>query len=242
MEMNSDAYQLRGVSKSYAGREVLNVSRLDIHRAETLAIVGPNGAGKSTLLRILGFLEPCSEGEIRYGGKAIAYPPPLELRRRIAHVFQRPLMLKRSVWSNVAYGLRLRGERNDRAVDEMLARLDLEDLAHEPAVSLSGGEMQRVALARALVLEPDVLLLDEPTANLDPSNVGLLEAMIESIHALGRTTIVLVTHNVFQARRRADRVAMLLGGKLIEVAETSAFFDHPADSRVSAFVRGEMVY
>ena len=242
MEMNLNSYKLRGVRKSYAGREVLNIAQLDIKRGETLAVVGPNGAGKSTLLRILSYLEPSSEGEIWFDGRLVEYPASVELRRRIALVFQRPLMLKRSVWRNVAYGLMLRGERNDQAVQDMLAQLDLEFCAHEPALSLSGGEMQRVALGRALVLQPDILLLDEPTANLDPHNVAMLEAMIESIHAAGQTTVVLVTHNVHQARRRADRVAMLLGGNLIEVAETSAFFDYPGDPRVAAFVRGEMVY
>jgi tungstate transport system ATP-binding protein len=242
MEVNANSYQLRGVHKSYGERVVLSVEQLDIRRGETLAIVGPNGAGKSTLLRILGFLEPCSEGEIRFDGRPAKYPAQLDMRRCIAMVFQRPLMLKRSVRRNVAYGLRLRGERNDQAVNEILERLDLEYCAHESALSLSGGEMQRVALARALVLKPEILLLDEPTANLDPHNVAMLEGMIESIRTAGQTTIVLVTHNVHQARRRADRVAMLLGGKMIEVAETSDFFQNPGDPRVGAFVRGEMVY
>jgi tungstate transport system ATP-binding protein len=241
MEVSS-SYRLVGLRKQYAGREVLNVEKLDILRGETLAIVGPNGAGKSTLLRILGFLEPGSAGKTWFEGRRMAFPVPLELRRRIALVFQRPLMLKRSVWSNVAYGLRLRGERKDEAVKKILRDLDLDHCAHESAMSLSGGEMQRVALARALVLNPDILLLDEPTANLDPRNVALLEGMIEKIRETRKTTIVLVTHNVYQAKRRADRVAMLLGGKLIEVAETSQFFQNPTDQRVSAFVRGEMVY
>jgi tungstate transport system ATP-binding protein len=242
MEMSGIIYRLRGLRKSYAGREVLSVAELDIRRGETLAIVGPNGAGKSTLLRILGFLEPGSAGEIKFEGRRMQYPVPLDLRRRIALVFQRPLMLKHSVWSNIAYGLRLRGGRDDDAVKRMLSDLDLEYCARDSAQNLSGGEMQRVALARALVLNPDVLLLDEPTANLDPRNVAMLEERIKSIGATGETTIVLVTHNVHQARRRADRVAMLLGGKLVEVADTSTFFQTPSDPRVSAFVRGEMVY
>lgn len=242
MEMSGSIYRLIALRKRYAGREVLNVEELDILRGETLAVVGPNGAGKSTLLRMLNFLEPACAGETWFEDRRMEFPAPLELRRRIALVFQRPLMLRRSVWSNVAYGLRLRGERNAEAVNDVISDLDLEYCAHDSAMNLSGGEMQRVALARALVLNPDILLLDEPTANLDPRNVALLEGMIEKIRETRKTTIVLVTHNVHQAKRRADRVAMLLGGKLIEVAETAEFFERPTDKRVLAFVRGEMVY
>ncbi len=242
MEVVGSSYRLRGLRKQYAGRDVLDVAELEIQRGETLAIVGPNGAGKSTLLRILSFLEPGSAGEIWFEGQRMQFPAPLDLRRRIAFVFQRPIMLRRSVRDNVAYGLRLRGEKDDEAVERALQDLDLEYCAHESAMNLSGGEMQRVALARALVLEPDVLLLDEPTANLDPRNVALLESMIESIRDGGRTTVVLVTHNVHQAKRRADRVAMLLGGKLIEVGRTPDFFKNPKDPRAAGFVRGEMVY
>jgi tungstate transport system ATP-binding protein len=241
VEVDHSSYRLQDLRKQYAGRDVLNVAELEIQRGETLAIVGPNGAGKSTLLRILSFLEPGSAGEIWFEGQRMLYPAPLDLRRRIALVFQRPIMLRRSVRGNVAYGLRLRGEKDDGAVEQVLRDLDLEYCAHESALNLSGGEMQRVALARALVLEPEVLLLDEPTANLDPRNVALLEGMIETIRETGKTTVVLVTHNVHQAKRRADRVAMLLGGKLIEVAQTSDFFKSPKDPRAAAFVRGEMV-
>ena len=115
-------------------------------------------------------------------------------------------------------------------------------MATVQARKLSGGERQRVAMARALALRPDVLLLDEPTANLDPYNVGLIEELIVDYQKTRNTTIVLVSHNIFQARRLADRCALLLEGGLIEVAERETFFETPGDLRVSAFVRGEMVY
>ena len=124
----------------------------------------------------------------------------------------------------------------------MLERVGLAHLMRHPAQALSGGEMQRVALARALVLQPRVLLLDEPTANLDPYNVGLIEDIIRQTNAEHGTTIVIVTHNVFQAHRLATRTGLMLGGKLIELTDTATFFSSPADERTSAFVRGDMVY
>jgi tungstate transport system ATP-binding protein len=120
--------------------------------------------------------------------------------------------------------------------------LGLGDLAGARARSLSGGEAQRVALARALIIEPRVLLLDEPTANLDPYNVNLIEDVIRRVNRERGTSMVLVTHNVFQARRLAHRVCLLLNGHLVEVADTAAFFESPSDPRTAAFVRGDMVY
>jgi tungstate transport system ATP-binding protein len=118
----------------------------------------------------------------------------------------------------------------------------LSALARQQARTLSGGEAQRVALARAIVLQPDVLLLDEPTANLDPYNVGLIEEIVKGLNRQQGTTLVLVTHNVFQAKRLAHRVALVLEGQLVEVTEIETFFESPQDPRTAAFVRGEMVY
>jgi tungstate transport system ATP-binding protein len=168
---------------------------------------------------------------------------PLDLRRRITTVFQEPKLLNRSVSANVGYGLRLRGLRNHKKhVQGALSQVGLSALARQKASTLSGGEAQRVALARAMVLEPEVLLLDEPTANLDPYNVALIEDIIQVLNQDRGTTMVLVTHNIFQAKRLAHRVAFLLNGQLIEVSDCATFFDRPRDPRTSAFVRGEMVY
>ncbi|MSS72653.1 MAG: phosphate ABC transporter ATP-binding protein [Candidatus Latescibacteria bacterium] len=235
-------YRLRGVQRRYAGRTVLDVGHLAISPGEMLAIVGPSGAGKSTLLRLLNFLEPPDAGSILFDGQPVPSSPPLAIRRRVTTVFQRPVLLNRSVRDNVAYGLRLRGEPPDGRVEEMLARMALTPLARAPAHQLSGGEIQRVALARALVLHPDVLLLDEPTANLDPYNVALIESIVQEQNAGLRVTVVLVTHNVFQARRIAGRVGLLLDGRLIEIAPAVDFFERPGDPRTSAFVKGEMIY
>ena len=238
-------FELRGVVKRYGPRAVLTVDRLDIRRGEMLAVVGPSGAGKTTLLRLLNFLESSTEGAIRFGDAVVqgAQPVPLALRRRITTVAQRPVLLRRSVEANVAYGLRLRGHRHfAQEVAAALAEVGLTELAKQPARTLSGGEAQRVALARAMILRPDALLLDEPTANLDPYNVGLIEQIITRLNREHGTTIVLVTHNVFQAHRLAERVALMLEGRIVEVAATETFFNAPADPRTGAFVRGEMVY
>jgi len=238
-------YQLRDLAKEYNSRRVLSVERLDIRQGEIFALVGPSGAGKSTLLRLLNFLEPPTGGSIRFLGAefSASRPVPLQLRRRVTTVFQRPTLLNRSVWANVRYGLQLRGRRNAaRQVEMALEHVGLTDLARQHARTLSGGEAQRVALARAMVLQPDVLLLDEPTANLDPYNVGLIEDIVRSLNRERGTSLVLVTHNVFQARRLAHRVALLLEGRIVEVADVESFFQSPRDPRTAAFVRGEMVY
>jgi tungstate transport system ATP-binding protein len=243
--MSNPLFRLRNVSKRYGDRQVVAVDALDIAQGESLALVGPSGAGKSTLLRLLNFLEAPSGGAIhfhdhRYDGTTL---PPLELRRRVTTVFQRPILLKRTVEENVAYGLHLRGRSGGG--DLVAAALDevgLGKLAKAQARTLSGGEAQRVALARAMILQPDALLLDEPTANLDPYNVGLIEAIVGRLHRDHGTTLVLVTHNVFQAKRVAQRVALMLDGQIVETAPTDAFFTTPRDPRTAAFVRGEMVY
>jgi len=238
-------FQIEGLTKVYGVREVLRVESLEVKQSEILGIMGPSGSGKSTLLRLLNFLEPPTEGTILFLGKAIQGngSPPLDLRRKMTMVFQRPVLLSGTVRENVAYGLRLRKEKGtDGRVEEILHWVGLEELASLPARTLSGGERQRVALARAMVIEPEVLLLDEPTANLDPYNVSLMEEIITSIKEQRGTTIVLVTHNVFQARRLSDRVAFILGGRIIEVGKTEKVFTEPQDPRTAAFVQGEMVY
>ena len=243
--MSDVVYHLEGVSKSYNGRLVLRVDSLDIRRGEILAVVGPSGAGKSTLLRLLNFLEPPTSGSIRFLDSEFSPERtlPLELRRRVTTVFQRPILLNRTVWANVAYGLKLRGRRQSAGqVQAALEQVGLTSIAQQKARTLSGGEAQRVALARAMVLQPDVLLLDEPTANLDPYNVGLIEEIVRTLNVERGTSLILVTHNVFQAKRLAHRIALFLEGQIAEIADAEEFFGSPRDPRTAAFVRGEMVY
>jgi tungstate transport system ATP-binding protein len=237
-------YELEAVTRRYNERLVLDIDRLQIRAGEVLALVGPSGAGKSTLLRLLNFLESPTGGRITFRGHRVdTSSVPLDLQRRVTTVFQRPVLLSGSVLDNVAYGLKLRRSPHARQVATVaLERIGLDQLAHKPARTLSGGEMQRVALARAMVIEPEVLLLDEPTANLDPYNVRLIEQTVAELHRQHGTTLVLVTHNVFQARRLAQRVALMLEGRVVELADVETFFEAPRDTRTVAFVRGDMVY
>lgn len=243
--MNEPIYRLQDVRQLYNEREVLNINQLQIFQGEILGLVGPSGAGKSTLLRLLNFLESPTEGTILF--KDVPFRPgqkiPMALRRRVTTVFQQPHLLNRSVSANVQYGLRLRNNSNSHArVEAALEQVGLQHIANQRARTLSGGEAQRVALARALVIEPDVLLLDEPTANLDPYNVSLIEKIITQSNRERKTTIVLVTHNIFQAKRLAQRVALLLDGRIVEIGDVQSFFESPNDSRTAAFIGGEMVY
>jgi tungstate transport system ATP-binding protein len=236
-------YRLIDLQQTYNGRRVLNIDRLAIDRGEVLALVGPSGAGKSTLLRLLNFLERPSGGTLAFDGEVIVDKPPLEQQRRVTTVFQRPALLHRSVAANIAYGLRLRGRKlPDSELVAWLDRLGLTHLARQSAPKLSAGEAQRVALARALVLRPDVLLLDEPSANLDPYNIGLIERLVAEAHAETGMTVVWVTHDIFQARRVASRVAFLLGGRLVELADAATFFSAPTTPQAAAFLRGELVF
>jgi len=235
-------YQLKNIEHRYGARLVLKLETLSVKRGEALALVGPSGAGKSTLLRLLNFLEAPTAGEIVFDGETITPEAPLSVVRRITTVFQRPILLNRSVRANVVYGLELRGLRDEARVAAALQQVGLQEFANAPAHKLSGGEQQRAALARALALKPEVLLLDEPTANLDPYNVNLIEQIVREQNQTQGATVVLVTHNLFQAKRLASRTGLLLNGELIELASTEDFFNAPQDPRTAAFVQGKMVW
>lgn len=235
-------YQLENIEHRYGARVVLKLETLSVQRGEVLALVGPSGAGKSTLLRLLNFLETPTAGKIVFDGNALTAEAPLNFARRVTTVFQRPILLNRSVQANIAFGLQLRGKQDEARVQAALQQVGLQAFANAPARKLSGGEQQRAALARALVLQPDVLLLDEPTANLDPYNVNLIEQIVREQNQTQGTTVVLVTHNLFQAKRLAHCTGLLLNGQLIEMALTEDFFAAPQDARTAAFVRGEMVW
>ena len=243
--MKKIIYHLQNVRKDYSDRSVLQVDELDIYQGEVFALVGPSGAGKSTLLRLLNFLESPTQGTIHFEKSEFSATRdmPVDIRRKVTTVFQNPMLLNRSVWANVHYGLKLRGLRDSSArIQAALDNVGMLEFAEKRARFLSGGEAQRVALARAIVLQPEVLLLDEPTANLDPYNIGVIEETVAELNRRQGTTVVLVTHNIFQARRMAQRVALLLDGDVVEIAGVDEFFSSPRDPRTAAFVRGEMVY
>ena len=202
-------------------------------------VLGHNGSGKSLLLRLChGLLTP-TDGRVVWGG-----PFAKEARKRQAMVFQRPVMLRRSAAANIDYALALRGfSGNDRKrrLSEALRNTGLSELAARPARVLSGGEQQRLALARAWSLEPEVLFLDEPTANLDPAASRAVERIIDAIHASG-TKIIMTTHDLGQARRLADEVMFLHGGRLVERSPAEAFFEKPRTDTADAFMRGELYW
>ncbi len=235
---------LRGVRVRHGAAEILAVDALDVLEGEVLGVIGPNGAGKSTLLRILGLLETPAEGEVRLRGRVVYPAHALAERRRMALVFQQPALADMAVAANVELGLRFRGvpraERAGRA-RRWLDRLGIGKLADRSARTLSGGEAQRVALARALVLQPEVLLLDEPFAALDqPTRVTLI-ADVGTILRADRVTTVLVTHDRGEAQALADRVAVILGGRICQLDETARVFNAPASEEVARFVGVETI-
>jgi tungstate transport system ATP-binding protein len=237
--------RLNGVRKRHDASFMLEVEDLQIATGEMLCLLGPTGAGKSTLLRLLSALEQSSVGEVKiFDHRLDQGPLPLSRQRKIAMVFQRPQLLSGTVRANIEYGLRVRGERADLAdrVDAVLRRLNLQPLADQAATKLSGGQAQLVALARALVVEPELLLLDEPTSQLDPAHVALVEQAVADERKSPERTIVWATHNLFQARRISERVAFLLNGELIEVSASDNFFESPSDPRTAEFVEGKMIY
>jgi len=238
---------LLDVHKSFGPKEVLRGIDAEIQEKEIFAIVGPSGAGKTTTLRLLDLIEAPDRGQILYHGRALEprSGAALEQRRRMAMIMQNPATFRASVFENVAYGLWLRGVPRVDVRGRVFAALDFVGLlgaAQERADRLSGGEQQRIAFARAAVLRPEILLLDEFTANLDPANVRALEGLTLRFRDETGATIVIVTHNLFQAKRLADRVALLLDGRFAEIAPSVRFFRDPSRPETRAFLSGEMAY
>jgi ABC-type Fe3+/spermidine/putrescine transport system ATPase subunit len=220
------------------------VPALSVARGEVLAVIGPNGAGKSTLLRVMGLLEPPAAGEVRFRGEPVTARGGLAVRRRMASVFQDPLLADASVADNVTLGLRFRGTEEARAamlVSTWLARLSIAHLATRQARTLSGGEAQRTALARALVLEPELLLLDEPFSSLDqPTREALIDDLGRILRE-ERVTTVLVTHDRAEAMALGDRVGVLMGGRLLQLDEAAQVFRAPATEEIARFVGVETI-
>lgn len=231
--------QLSGISIVHDGRAVLDVPDLTVARGEVLAVIGPNGAGKSSLLRLIGALEAPAAGTVRFQGAPIVAESALAVRRRMASVFQEPLLADTTVFDNVAMGLRFRGVPRGQVetrVARWLARFAIAPLASRSARTLSGGEAQRVALARALAVEPELLLLDEPFSALDQPTREALIGDLGRILREERITTVLVTHDHEEAMVLADRVGVLIDGRLVQLDVTSRVFRAPASEEVARFV------
>jgi tungstate transport system ATP-binding protein len=241
--------ELHNLEVAYDGRTVLQVDRALFERGKIYGIVGPSGSGKSTLLRILNLLEKPAKGSMHMFGtdvelSSLTYASGLAIQRQMGFVAQKPSMFQATVFDNVALGLRYR--KVDRThiqslVYEALELVELSHLASQRANTLSGGEAQRIALARALVFEPALLLLDEPTASLDPYNISIFERVIQTVHRQKRTTILMVTHNLPQARRLAHVCLFLLKGQIAEWGDTEGFFNRPLCRELQDFVSGRMI-
>jgi tungstate transport system ATP-binding protein len=229
--------ELDDVALRAGANTLLHGISLTIAAGAPTLIIGPNGSGKTSLLRLCMGLSAPSDGRIRWGGRS----DPAPIRR--AFVFQRPVMLRRAAAGNVTYALAQVGtprpQRPARAA-ALLQRVGLADLAQRPARLLSGGEQQRLALARALARDPEVLLLDEPTAHLDPAATRAVEDIVTSAAQSG-IKIVMASHDLGQVRRLAGEVIFLARGTLCERAATNDFLDRPSTPEARAFLRGDLV-
>jgi len=218
---------LKGVTKIFGDKTVLDNINLQIQKGETLALLGPNGSGKTTLLKILAFIENPSSGEVKFQGATVNFKNAEKTRLKSTLVFQRTILFNTSVYENIVYGLKVRKTPKnirDEEVRNALKLAKLEGFEKRPARKLSGGEQQRVAIARALVLKTPLLLLDEPTANLDPKNASLLEEVIATVNREMKTTIVMATHNMFQAKKLPDRIALMSDGRITEIGTPTEIF------------------
>jgi tungstate transport system ATP-binding protein len=225
------------VSVRAGATTLLDDLSLTLRRGPPTLVVGPNGSGKTTLLRLCMGLAAPTEGRVSWGGRSDAAP------RRRAILFQRPVMLRRTAAGNITYALAQAGvprPLRPARVTELLERVGLSDLALRPARKLSGGEQQRLALARALARDPELLLLDEPTANLDPAATRAVEEII-LMAAQSGIKIVMASHDLGQVRRIAGDVVFLVRGRLCEQGAAESFLTRPSTGEAAAFVRGDLV-
>jgi tungstate transport system ATP-binding protein len=238
--------ELKQVSKRFGGKEILKEINLTIDRGEIFTIIGPTGAGKTTLLRLIDLLDYPTSGEIYVDGvdAATTTKKRLVIRRRMSLLFQKPALFNTNVYENITYGLKFRGvdkRHIDEKVKHALEIVGLSTFATRSAPTLSGGEAQRVALARALVTEPEVLLLDEPTANLDPLSVEKIEELILRINREYQTTIIIATHDMLQGQRLADRIGVLMNNTIEQVGLPKEIFYSPLNGAIARFVGVENI-
>ncbi len=221
------------------GRNVLKIDSLEIKRGETLAVIGPNGAGKSTFLLALADLIKPVQGEILFNERSIKAWGELEYRRRIAFVFQDPLLMDMSVQDNIALGLKFRGVKNyQEPVIKWSKAMGVDSLLKRRAGQLSGGEAQRVSLARAFVLDPELLLMDEPFSAVDPQTRAQLLKDLSKVLAQDHRTTIFVTHNLKEAAQFGDRVAVMFDGELKQIGKPKQVREKPINKSVGEFLKG----
>jgi tungstate transport system ATP-binding protein len=233
--------QLIDIKKCYRNLTALNSISLEVQGGKIIVLLGVNGAGKTTLMRIMAGLENADGGKLLFNNQTIDCKV---LRQVSTLVFQKSAMFSTNVYDNLAYGLRIRHmpkEEIKKKVIEALQAVRLSGFEKRRAKKASGGEQQRIALARAFLLESQVLLLDEPTANLDPNNASIIEKAIVSRKSPDRI-ILMATHNLTQTRRMADEIVHIYNGNIVEVAKTEDFFEHPKSEISRKFVSGELEF
>jgi len=222
--------EIRGLFKSFGLSEILRGINLDVEEGRVLALIGPTGSGKTTLLRLIDLLDKPTEGNIFFNGYDICYlssKEKLKIRRKMGMVFQKPVMFSASVYENVSYGLKVRGKGNSRLeIQRALEEVGLSGYESRDAATLSGGEMQRIALARAMVINPEVLLLDEPTANLDLRSAYAVDELIKRLANCGRT-VIMASHNMTECRKLANKVAVLVDGRITRTGKPEEILTEP---------------
>ena len=231
---------------SYGKAEILKNIDLGVERGEVFITIGPTGSGKTTLLRLIGLLEKPTSGYIYFDGHRVADSEGqrLAVRRRMAMVSQKPTVFNASVYDNVAYGLRIRKEKGaglHRKVMNALETVGLAGYEKRNARTLSGGETQRVALARAMVIEPELLLLDEPTANLDPVSTSHIEKLITDVMKKSDMTVLMSTHDMYQGQRLADRMGVIMAGEILQTGDPRDVFNLPQNRKLAEFVGVENI-
>ena len=230
----------------YGERDILKNINLRVERGEVFALIGPTGAGKTTLLRLIDLIDTPTSGKIFFNGAdmTVSEKARLEARRRMAFVLQKPVVFNMSVYDNIAYGLRWRGVGRSHIrekVSSILEMVGLADYKSRNARTLSGGEVQRVAIARAIAIKPEVLLLDEPTANLDPISASRIEELIAGIIKRDAITVIMATHDMAQGQRLADRISVLIDGEIVQTGGLRDVFTSPKNREVAEFVGMENI-
>jgi tungstate transport system ATP-binding protein len=237
----TDLITARDIVMAYGEQQVLHGIDLDVHEGEILGIIGPSGSGKSTLLRLLDLIEPATSGEISILGVNVGEKRDrrLDLRRRMGMLFQKPIVFNMSVYQNVALGLQYRRterKETELKVHDALEAVGLSHYARSSARDLSGGEQQRVALSRVLVTDPEILFLDEPTANLDPTSTATIEKIVRTLNHEQGTTVVMNTHDLLQGQRLSNRIAVMIDGTLVQTGPPREVFQSPRSRAIATFV------
>ena len=234
------------LSKQYGGKEILREISFSIPDREIFGLIGPSGSGKSTLLRLLDLIEMPTGGTLSILGKdALSGGARFDLRRRMAMLSQKPVIFNRTVYENIALGMKYRNEGEAtirKRVKEALDDIGLSDYSRRSARTLSGGEAQRVALARAIVTDPEILFLDEPTANLDPPSAEKIEEIITRLNHETGMTIFVSTHDMLQGQRLAGRIGVMMEGRLPQIGTTVEIFHRPATKNIARFVQVDNIF